>query len=396
MSGRPPTRPGTAAVLLAVLVLAGCTGSDDTARPDASEPAPTASVDSSVLDIGLPRAVHRATPLVDGRVLLTGGCSAAGCEGVDEAAASVLVAADGSVEAGPTLAQPRVSHTASLLPDGRVLLIGGYPGEGLPPVATMELYDPSTGDLEPFGSLREARADHTSTVLPDGRVLVAGGIGADGSTLTGAELVDVPARTVAATESLPSPRSGQTALLRGGCVLVVGGTGPDGAALASTAAWCPSGEAWSPGPRLLRPRTKQAAAALPGGGVWVAGGAPDTESRQRFRDTELLLPGADRFVPGPDLPSGRYKITDAITTLPDGRVLLAGGRRPVVFDPATRELAPIGGPAADLGATRSFQTATAVDGAVLVTGGYDAAIAPTDQAWLFPVPRSRLPSDLSP
>lgn len=380
-------RRSAGAALVAALALAGCTGpADDGSRPSGSGPPATADA-SAVLDIGLPRAVHRATQLPDGRVLLTGGCSAAGCEGVDEAAASVLVAPDGSVEPGPRLAQPRVSHTASLLPDGRVLLVGGFPGEGLPPVATMELYDPATGGLEPAGSLRTARADHTSTVLPDGRVLVVGGRGVDGSTLASTEVVDVDAGTVDVAEPLPASRAGQSAVRRGDCVLVVGGTGPDGRALASTASWCASTDAWSAGPALLRARTKQAAAALPGRGVWVAGGAPDTESRQRFQDTELLLPGTDRFVRGPDLPAGRYKITDAITALPDGRVLLAGGRRPVVLDPATRELSPVGGPAADLGASRSFQTATAVGaGSVLVTGGYDAAIAPTDQAWLFAVP----------
>ena len=119
----------------------------------------------------------------------------------------------------------------------------------------------------------------------------------------------------------------------------------------------------------------------------MVGGAPSTDSRRRFRDTELLLAGAGRFTPGPDLPSGRYKIADAVADLADGRVLVAGGRRPVVFDPVSLRLRVLAGGAADLGAARSFQTATAVAAdRVLVAGGYDRGIAPTAGGWLVDVP----------
>ena len=77
---------------------------------------------------------------------------------------------------------PRSGHTATLLPDGRVLVAGGFditepPGIGGSPeiVATAELYDPSSGTWSATGSMSTSRRDHTATLLPDGTVLVVGG-----------------------------------------------------------------------------------------------------------------------------------------------------------------------------------------------------------------------------
>ena len=67
----------------------------------------------------------------------------------------------------------RFHHTATLLPDGRVLVVGGESGHD--PLASAELYDPATGTWSDTGSLRTARDSHTATLLPNGMVLVAGG-----------------------------------------------------------------------------------------------------------------------------------------------------------------------------------------------------------------------------
>jgi hypothetical protein len=77
----------------------------------------------------------------------------------------------------------RASHTATRLPDGRVLVAGGYSGHA---VSTAELYDPATGTWTGTDDMNVARADHTATLLLDGTVLVAGGT--DDSTL--AEIYD--------------------------------------------------------------------------------------------------------------------------------------------------------------------------------------------------------------
>jgi hypothetical protein len=84
----------------------------------------------------------------------------------------------------------RKYHTASLLPDGRVLVAGGLeqkdvsiPGKTL---SLTELYDPGTGKFSPNGSMGEPRWGQTATLLDDGRVLIAGGVG--DARLTSAEL----------------------------------------------------------------------------------------------------------------------------------------------------------------------------------------------------------------
>ena len=281
----------------------------------------------------LPRAVHRATTLADGRVLFTGGCSTAGCGGVaDAAVTSVFDPASGRIELGPQLRQPRLSHTATLLHDGRVLVVGGYPGEGAPPTASIELFDPDGGTVSTAPPLRFARADHTASLLPDGRVLVVGGRGADGAASRTVEIIDPTTGRVTNGPELPTPRTAQVASTLEDRVLLVGGTTMTDAAVATSLLLDQSAMRWTSGPSMLRARVKHAAVALADGGVLVLGGAADAESRECFSDTEILANGAPRFRRGPDLPEGRYKLTDAVATLPDGRIVVAGGPTLEVVD----------------------------------------------------------------
>lgn len=74
----------------------------------------------------------------------------------------------------------RDSHTATLLPNGKVLVAGGEDSNQAP-IASAELYDPATGTFSNTGSLANARYLHTATLLPNGNVLVLGGFNADGA-----------------------------------------------------------------------------------------------------------------------------------------------------------------------------------------------------------------------
>ena len=65
-------------------------------------------------------------------------------------------------------------HTATLLPNGKVLVAGGYDSSGVY-LSSAELYDPASGTWTATGSLNTARCCHTATLLPNGKVLVAGG-----------------------------------------------------------------------------------------------------------------------------------------------------------------------------------------------------------------------------
>src|SRR5678816_1179496 len=73
----------------------------------------------------------------------------------------------------------RSQHSATLLPDGRVLIAGGASGN--PSIlTTAEIYDPATGTFRATGTMTAARRMHTATLLPDDKVLIVGGYGAGG------------------------------------------------------------------------------------------------------------------------------------------------------------------------------------------------------------------------
>src|ERR1043166_4002772 len=120
----------------------------------------------------------------------------------------------------------RLGHTATLLRNGKVLIVGGTGGDAvfIPGncvcSATAELYDPSTGGFSFTGSLHVARAYHTATLLQNGKVLVTGG----GIPTSSAELYDPDSGTWSATGDLTTPRQNHTAtLLTNGKVLLAGG-----------------------------------------------------------------------------------------------------------------------------------------------------------------------------
>jgi hypothetical protein len=131
--------------------------------------------------------------------------------------------------------QARENHTATLLPDGRVLVAGGdRPARGAaqPYLAGAEIYDPATGEWTATGSLLTARASATATLLRDGRVLVAGGSGFEVAgvsetvtALAGAELFDPRTGAFTSAGSMTQARAGHTAtLLQNGRVLFVAGS----------------------------------------------------------------------------------------------------------------------------------------------------------------------------
>jgi hypothetical protein len=166
-----------------------------------------------------------ATLLQDGQVLIAGGESA-GADRFDP----TLGQPPGSFVVLPmlTMSTQRTRHTATLLPSGKVLITGGY-GQGvgyLAPgqiLASTEIYDPITGTFAAAGSLVEARAGHTATLLPDGRVLLAGGYNSTGP-LGSAELYDPSSGSFSLTGGMVTPRGGHTAvLLSTGMVLIAGG-----------------------------------------------------------------------------------------------------------------------------------------------------------------------------
>src|SRR5262249_14370205 len=166
-------------------------------------------------------------------------------------------------------------------------------------------------------SLNVARRNHTATALPDGRVIIIGGDNLDGAVRE-AEILDPSSRTVALVGALQTARTQHAAtLLPDGRVLVTGGAGQQGS-LDSSEIFDPGTYSFAPGPRLNLARAGHTATVLQDRTVWIAGGEAD-------RTAELFDPATNRFT----LLQGRMaerRWAHSAILLRDGNVLLAGGR----------------------------------------------------------------------
>jgi hypothetical protein len=174
------------------------------------------------------RGGHTATLLADGTVLIVGGDGRGGAPRL--ATVERYDPARGVWSPAAPMGTPRAGHTATLLADGRVLVVGGGGEVGLAEgpaySATAELFDPRTGRWARTGPMVVARFGQTATLLPNGLVLVAGGSTGDGAAARSAELYDPVSGRWTRTSSMSVERTGHTAtLLTDGTVLVAGGVG---------------------------------------------------------------------------------------------------------------------------------------------------------------------------
>ena len=329
-----------------------------------------------------PRYNYAVAVLRNGQVLVCGGVDASGQA---LAGAELYNPLTGAWRATGSMTVARAAHSATLLPDGRVLVAGGVSGAfgSGPALRGAELYDPRTGRWRTTGRMSEARAVQTATLLPDGDVLVAGGESGQSdssSVLASAELYH--ARTGAWTLAghMAVPRYNQTAtLLRDGRVLVAGGQDESvaGQSLASAELYDPRSNIWAVAPAMTMARTGHSAALLPDGRVLVAGGDTRDAAGPTSPSAELYDP---RIPDGSIPPVTRPRAQCTATLLRDGRVLVAGGVYALpstlarssaeLYDPRTGTWALTG----SMTTARASQTATLLrDGRVLVAGGFDSA-----------------------
>ena len=259
----------------------------------------------------------------------------------------------------------RSGHTATLLPSGKVLIVGGG-------TSSAELYEPSTGSFTATGNMITPRRWHSATLLADGRVLIAGGfIGVGNTTTTSAELYDPSTGTFTAVGdvSRTTSQAVHTATLLGNGKVLIAGIGANAELYdPATRTFAEAGPYADPSPWLV-----DTATLLPDGKVLITG----CTARCEVGMEQVYDPGTNSFslTGGPKPGCGEdicwFVDVNTATLLTDGKVLIAGSDEydwpadAEVYDPSTGIFTRIGNTAAP----HEFSTATLLpDGTVMIAG----------------------------
>jgi N-acetylneuraminic acid mutarotase len=300
---------------------------------------PAAETWSQAASLLTARQNHTATLLPNGKVLVAGGMAPPN-NSMPMTNAEIYDPVANTWTAAAPMTSPRISHTATLLPNGKVLIVGGTGGPAMPaPVDSAEIYDPATNTWSPAASLPAARTLHSATLLANGNVLIAGGVTPSGAgtpppttfALNGL-VYDPSTNTWTSTGNFQHPREAHTAtLLSNGQVLMAGGV-DQSSVLAATELYDAVANTWSSAGALL---------------------------------------GARAFHTATLLPRGKILFTGGITPNPPGPSVVTNSTE--LYDPVTNTSSTAGG----LITPRSNQSATLLsNGVVLVVGGWGNSVTP--------------------
>lgn len=384
---RTPLR--VALVVVSTLLSAGCMD-ERTTTAKASVPAAIGSLQPAAT-MNDARADHTATLLRDGSVLITGGMVA---NGVFLDTAELFNPKTNRFETLPRMRERRVGHTASLLPDGRVIIAGGISGREFVQgnwrgvnAKTIEIFDPARRKFSVAGSMRIPRTSHAAITLPKSRVVFLGGY-RDRAPLASVEIFDPTTGHSDGAGHLASAREGcGCVLLDNGKILLTGGSTADRRLNETIELYNPELRTSTVVGTLKVPRRKHAAVLLDDGRVLIAGGSSEDDWNDQYSSAEIFDPTANRSTKVTDMANQRFKIRNAAVRLKNGRVLVAGGKAEAeVFEPQQGVFAPVAG---SMGGPHYFSTATLLeDGRVLIAGGYGNGTSgrgplSTKQTWLY-------------
>lgn len=332
-----------------------------------------------------------ATTYHDGSAMFAGGVT------VDDAPITAIDRFDPRTGAFEVIADVTARRRTALLSlgDGREVLFGGLAVDGTtsPRVEALEL-DASAGRrVDAFDDPRLAVVAPAAATLTDGRAMVFGGLGADGQArATVIELDDgsAPPAVRELDARLAVARSGATATRMsddlGAPVAIIGGLDDEGHTVGRLELFKPLRDDFTDPvafrPTLAVPRARHHAVRLPDGSVLVIGGVDDAGQPVRHLEVFSIDGG---FTSAGELPADAGVVDGTATTLPDGRVLLTGGRAtvdgPALASAYIARLNPEAG-TVDVIATDPLAVARAghraallCDGTVIVVGGADAAAA---------------------
>jgi hypothetical protein len=341
--------------------------------------------DASVGSLKTSRALHTSTLLTDGTILVAGGTT--GLDLLKSAELFDPLTGQYKYTAG-SLSEPRDFHTATLLTNGRVLIAGGSSTNSVStgPISSTDIYYPDTQLFIPTTPLAAVRSHHTATLMPDGKVIVVGGVGA-GNVVTGtAESFD-PEHLSWTSLATTSPRSLHSAtLLKDGRLMIAGGT--DGASLLSSVfAYNPGTGLWAPLASMPVALFSHSATLLFDGRVLVAGG---NDGNGETNSSYIYDPVADNWTPNTPpttRPITQPRFGQTSTLLPDGAVMISGGSVKSGPLPIPIETYKVGGSSWTAGnqfkTARAFHTMTlAPNGRVYAIGGTNGVIGGSGTAFL--------------
>ncbi|WP_426367958.1 Kelch repeat-containing protein [Streptomyces sp. E-08] len=288
------------------------------------------------------RRMHSTTLLADGRVLVAGGSGGSAAYPVQALdSAEVYDPDERRWSDGGRMGQGRCGHSATLLPDGRVLVAGGTAArspDSERSLVSAEVFDPESGRWSPTAPMLDARSFHPAVALPGGAVLVAGGWAATrrdwrgGAGLAYCERYDPATGRWTPTGGFVAARTGHRLTpLADGTVLATGGGDPDAGAQgrpdpysrATAERYDPATGTWSREADMPCGRALHQAVRLPTGEVLVVGGTGDTLGEAGYRSAARYDPRFGTWSAEPGMAVGRVDF--AATVLADGRVLVAGG-----------------------------------------------------------------------
>ena len=371
------------------MILAACGSRDDQTQPAEVGSTPISQIESerpiakdsdSLGAMLYSRVNHSATLLRDGRVLVVGGMD----EGFNPLrTAEVFDPETNRWTAAAEMRDARTEHSATLLKDGRVIVTGGM-NENLELMGTTEIFDPDTGKWIEHASMRTVRRGHFTLTLNDGMVAVVGGVGqtlgglgilanisAVGALLS-TEIYDPQTDTWSRASDMREGHSGGLAvLLKDGRVLIAGGYN-QAEGLASSEVFDPIIDEWMRTASMVRKTFANTATVLSDGTVLFTGGFGMSRAKGGITPgSEVFDPKTNEWRKAPDTVHGRMKHT--ITLLPDGRVITIGGATaggPVNTAEYMDPMTWAWSEITPMSVQRSGHTATLLfDGRILVAGG---------------------------